>query len=231
MTPDVIMNPAVLSKLKVINGCALSTTPTLHYSYRLARMMIHNNIEGDLVECGVYAGSQCGAMALAVQQSKSDKIIHCFDSFCGFPKASDKDDKGWQDRLGLGSSAEPSNPLDPNWGFDTRMTADRVKRHFTDWGFPLSMFQFYEGWFQDTVPKFDKKISLLRLDGDLYDSTMVCLQNLYPKLSVGGVCIIDDYEVPGCRKAFEEYFAFRIPKIVKFENSEPVYFIKEVAGA
>ncbi len=222
-----IMNPTTLGKLKVINGCALSTTPTLHYSYRLTRAMIHENIPGDLVECGVYAGSQCGAMALAVQQANSNKVVHCFDSFSGFPKASENDDQGWRERLGVGDSAEPSNPLDPAWGFDSKMTVDRVKFHFSQWGFPLSMFEFHEGWFQDTVPKFNKPIALLRLDGDLYESTMVCLKHLYPLLSVGGVCIIDDYEVSGCRKAFDEYFAANMPRVVKFENSEPVWFTKE----
>ncbi len=225
-----IMNPATLSKLKAINGCALSTTPTLHYSYRLARMMIHGNVPGDLVECGVYAGSQCGAMALATQQTNSDKKIHCFDSFCGFPKASDQDDVDWQQRLGLGSGAEPSNALDPKWGFDSRMTVDRVKRHFKEWGFPLEMFEFHEGWFENTVPLLNKPIALLRLDGDLYESTMVCLKHLYPLLSVGGVCIIDDYAVPGCRKAFHDYFGEKVPSVHQFENSEPVWFIKETAS-
>lgn len=221
------MNPETLAKLKIINGCALSTTPTLHYSYKLAKMVIDGNIPGDLVECGVYAGSQCGAMALAVQETKTSKIIHCFDSFCGFPKASEKDEEEWRKRLGVGSSAEPSNSLDPAWGFDSKMTSDRVKLHFKQWGFPLSMFEFHEGWFQDTVPPFNKPIALLRLDGDLYDSTMVCLKHLYPLLSAGGVCIIDDYAVQGCRKAFEEYFAERMPSVKQFEDSDPVWFTKE----
>ena len=51
------------------------------------------------------------------------------------------------------------------------------------------------------------KLALLRLDGDLYESTRVCLEGLYPHLTVGGFCIIDDYALAGCRRAVDEYFS------------------------
>ncbi len=106
------------------------------------------------------------------------------------------------------------------------MTVERVKAHFTQWGFPLAMFEFHAGWFENTVPLFKKPIALLRLDGDLYDSTLVCLKHLYPLLAIGGVCILDDYGVEGCRKAFEEYFGKHLPPFAHFENSEPVWWVK-----
>jgi O-methyltransferase len=222
-----ITDKTTLHRLSRINGRALSTTPTLHNSYLAARYVIQNNIDGDLVECGIYAGSQCGAMALAIQESKSKKLIHGFDSFCGFPKASKDDDNGWQERLGIGSPIESSKPLDPSWGFDTNMSVDRVKHHFTEWGFPPEMFRLYKGWFQDTVPSFNNKISLLRLDGDLYESTMTCLTHLYPKLSNGGICIIDDWALPGCRKACDDFLSGQSINVIDVEGGGgPAWWIK-----
>ena len=67
----------------------------------------------------------------------------------------------------------------------------------------------YKGWFEDTVPAFAdycEDISILRLDGDLYNSTYVCLKYLYPKVIKGGLVIIDDWALPGCRSAVDDYF-------------------------
>ena len=70
-------------------------------------------------------------------------------------------------------------------------------------------FDCVKGWFSDTVPHHpNQPIALLRLDGDWYDSTMVCLQNLYPKVVTGGIIIIDDYySWDGCSKAVHDYLS------------------------
>ncbi len=179
---------------------------TLHNSYASAASIIARGTPGAFVECGVYAGSQCGAMALAAQDANAIRQVHCFDSFCGFPKASLHDSQEWQDRLDVGSSVEPSRPLDPAWGFNVNITSEVVRDNFRQWGFPSDWFTFHVGWFQETVPSWREPIAVLRLDGDLYESTMVCLNHLYPLLSPGGICIIDDYDVAGCRKACDEFF-------------------------
>ena len=63
-----------------------------------------------------------------------------------------------------------------------------------------------EGWFKDTLPLLPAKpLSLIRLDGDMYESTMDALRHLYPRLSPGGYCIIDDYFLENCRKAVHDY--------------------------
>ena len=68
--------------------------------------------------------------------------------------------------------------------------------------------EFLKGWFRDTLPTVrDKRWSLVRLDGDLYESTMDGLVNLYPQLSPGGYLIVDDYGWENCRKAVEDYRA------------------------
>ena len=71
-------------------------------------------------------------------------------------------------------------------------------------------FELVKGWFAKTLPKFvaPKPIALLRLDGDWYESTMVCLTDLYPKVATSGVIIIDDYFTwEGCSKAVHDYLS------------------------
>ena len=65
---------------------------------------------------------------------------------------------------------------------------------------------FLEGWFKDTLPNAPiEKLSILRLDGDMYGSTIEALEALYPKLSAGGYCIIDGYALSGCKAAVNDY--------------------------
>ena len=76
-------------------------------------------------------------------------------------------------------------------------------------GYPRDMATFHVGWFQDTVPHVQtsvNRIALLRLDGDLYESTLVCLKYLYPLVVEGGIIIVDDYGLKGCRMACDKYF-------------------------
>ena len=203
-----ITDPRTLQRLRSINASALSSTPTLHHSYALAKAAMKAGVPGHLVECGVYAGSQLGAMCLAMEElNESGRKAHGFDSFSGFPKASDKDGDDWQQRLGVGLPTERSKPLDPSWGFNDKIGAELVAGNMRSWGLRPESFQLHVGWFQDTVPGWSEPIAVLRLDGDLYESTRVCLEHLYPHLSAGGVCIVDDYALPGCRKAVDEFFS------------------------
>jgi O-methyltransferase len=82
------------------------------------------------------------------------------------------------------------------------------------------------GWFEDTTAGIPKEhqmnpIQILRLDGDLYNSTLVCLQNLYPLLAKGGICIVDDFALPGCRQAVEDYF-------LPFMKDDPMFSMEYI---
>jgi hypothetical protein len=158
---------------------ALSTRETVYNTYELALKC--KDIEGDFVECGVFAGSQLAAMRLA-----DPRTIHAFDSFEGIPAAGVEDgDEGKQIE------------------FKSACSLELVKEYMDMWG--IEGIVYHKGWFKDTVPEYEGKIALLRLDGDLYSSTKVCLEYLYPKLAKGGYLIIDDYQLPGCKKAVDEY--------------------------
>lgn len=80
---------------------------------------------------------------------------------------------------------------------------------FERYGLLDDRVRFLEGWFRDTLPTAPvDKLSVLRLDGDLYESTMDGLVNLYPKVSPGGFVIVDDYgNIQACKAAVHDYRA------------------------
>ena len=83
-----------------------------------------------------------------------------------------------------------------------------MEKNFARYGLLDDRVVFLQGWFKDTLPSAPiEKLALLRLDGDMYESTLDALGNLYPKLSPGGYCIIDDFFLGPCRLAVEEYRA------------------------
>ena len=86
----------------------------------------------------------------------------------------------------------------------------------------------HKGWFEETLPNNTiDSVSILRLDGDLYNSTLVCLKHLFKKVIKGGVVIIDDWQLAGCQRACNDYFKSigYTPKYKQISNI--VYFINE----
>lgn len=169
-----------------------STWQTIELSYNFAKQMIDENIEGDFVECGVAAGNNLAAMCAAGRHGFG------FDSFEGIPWAGENDDiqPGMDHKtnnVGLISSGISSHSF------------ENVESDMKKWG--IENYTLIKGWFQHTVPLFGQRpISVLRLDGDLYESTLIPLEYLYSMLSVGGILILDDWNLAGCRKAFDYYF-------------------------
>ncbi|MEO7923959.1 MAG: TylF/MycF/NovP-related O-methyltransferase [Chitinophagaceae bacterium] len=157
--------------------------------------VINNNIEGDLVETGVWRGGTVIFMKAILRSFNiTDRVVWVADSFEGLPKPNsekyeaDKDDEFYKaDRL--------------------RISLEKVKQNFEKYGLLDENVKFLKGWFKDTLPVAPiHKLAILRLDGDMYESTMDGLVNLYPKLSKGGYIIIDDWgSVEGCRLAVQDY--------------------------
>ncbi|MEO6718712.1 MAG: TylF/MycF family methyltransferase [Ferruginibacter sp.] len=157
---------------------------------------IANNIPGDLIETGVWRGGAVIFMrALLKVANVTDKIVWVADSFEGLPKPdedkydADKGDKHHTFSAMLGISEE------------------QVRYNFEKYGLLDDKVKFLKGWFKDTLPNAPiEKLSVLRLDGDMYESTINALDNLYPKLSKGGYLIIDDFgNIEGCRQAVMDY--------------------------
>ena len=192
-----------------------SSVEVLQLTYDLTKQVL--GIEGDLIECGVAVGSQIGAMQECLVDNNVSKQIYGYDSFQGIPYGTNDDaeqpglSKINQDKLGLLEST----------GVSVGSVRD-VLHNFQQWKLPTGNLHLIEGWFQNTIPlaKHDK-IALLRLDGDLYESTKVCL-SLLPKLQKGGIMIIDDWQLAGCRKAILEVLKLKDIK----ETLGIAYYIK-----
>jgi hypothetical protein len=192
--------------------------------------MINKNITGDFVECGVAAGAQIMAMSLANIHKSGNRTIWAFDSFEGIPMAGEFDDV----QVGIGEiKHDKFAPLEERLVSSgiTVHSMENVKETFTKYNLPLDNVNFVKGWFQHTVPVNEvKEISILRLDGDLYESTLVCLQHLYPKVVTGGAVIVDDYALTGCRLAVEHYFESikqDVPEMICVDGNMVHYFIKK----
>lgn len=199
--------------LDKIGRMAYSTRKTLDYTYTTALELL--TVEGCYVECGVGAGAQIAAMQLA---GEGKKEIYAFDSYEGIPLGCEND----YQQPGIGEfKHDPKLPLRERLVSSgvTAVSLEKVKHNITAVGLPLDNIHFVKGWFQDTLPETKvPPIALLRLDGDLYESTMVCLEYLYPKVAKGGVVIIDDFGLGGCAKAVREYFGDSLPELIDVET-------------
>jgi hypothetical protein len=175
----------------------------------ITRHVHQQNIPGDLVEAGTWRGGAAGVMALAaLSVSGSVRKMHLFDSFQGIPEPDRKHDPiDWIVNDMKLPEAEALGRLRGIKALEAPRK-DLEKVLFDICSYPKEKVAIYEGWFQETVPPAVRNIdaiSILRLDGDLYASTQVCLEHLYPKLVSGGFLIIDDWCLAGARQAVTEY--------------------------
>ncbi|MFC3322105.1 TylF/MycF/NovP-related O-methyltransferase [Mesorhizobium cantuariense] len=157
--------------------------------------VVGDDIPGDFVECGVWRGGSCIFMAgyLKINPGRKSRVFVA-DSFEGLPPPSLAQDMG----LDLSKEIYPELAVDD----------ETVRENFRVYGLDSEVVVFVKGWFKDTLPLLQtREIALLRLDGDLYESTMDSLEALYEKVSPGGIVIIDDYAIEQCRLAVAEYFA------------------------
>lgn len=158
--------------------------------------VLRDNIQGDCIETGVWRGGACILMrAILAAYGVEDRKIFVADSFEGLPKPD--------------PTAFPSDKGDTHYTHPyLAVSQEEVENNFRRYGLLDNQVVFLKGWFKDTLPNASiQTLSILRLDGDMYSSTMDSLQNLYPKLSVGGYCIVDDYVAPACRTAVQDYRA------------------------
>lgn len=152
------------------------------------------HVTGDIVECGSWRGGMSGAMA--VTAPGHHHVL--FDSFEGLPDAKAID----------GDAAL-------TWQRDIRdhdnCTADEASAHLAMERAGATDYSIAKGWFEETVPPWaaeGRPIAILRLDGDWYDSTILCLEHLFPLVSSGGGVIIDDYFTwDGCSRAVHDYLS------------------------
>ena len=175
--------------------------------YKNLQYIVKNNIQGDIVECGVWRGGmmQLAALTLTHLGDQSRKI-YLYDTFDGMPEPEDRDISC------DGSSAhlawKKANDKGLKWGFGA--TLDEVRSTLLSTGYPQDKMVFVKGMVEDTIPDTlpDKHVAILRLDTDLYKSTYHELLHLFPRLVVGGILVVDDYGYClGAREATDKYIA------------------------
>jgi O-methyltransferase len=159
--------------------------------------VIDENVPGDLIETGVWRGGATVLMR-AVLEAYGDRTrtVWVADSFEGLPPPD--------------AARFPADRDDRHHEVDyLRVSEDEVRETFRRYGLLDAQVRFLKGWFRDTLPAAPiARLAVLRLDGDMYESTMEALDALYPKLSPGGFAIVDDYgAIPACRQATDDYRA------------------------
>lgn len=186
-----IPSPDTVKTFEACHWASLGRRDVLWSTYYISRQLLDQNIEGDLVECGVFSGTHPAMMARAIIDHNNigdTRKIHLFDSFNGIPSISCHD------------QFTPKQEADLRRG--TTCPRCLTETYVKDWGIPESMLVYHEGLFKDTMPGLSFPIALLRIDCDLYESTVQVLEYLWPLVVEKGVCVLDDYSFQGCREAF-----------------------------
>lgn len=172
---------------KAVAGNGMTSVGTL--TTLLKSLIATKNLSGDVVELGCYRGITTRFMCETLQDLKSNKRVHVYDSFQGVP-AKMAEDEG--------------SDLDiPEGG--ARASFDQFAATFRGAHFPPPIVN--EGWFEDTLPdKLPEKISVAFLDGDRYSSMKISLESVIPRMSEGGIIIMHDYQcLAGAKKAIDEH--------------------------
>jgi len=161
----------------------------------LMESVIADNVPGDFIETGVWRGGACIFMrAILFAHNIADRCVWAADSFEGLPVPN-----------------ALKYPADAGSGFHAyqqlAVSLEQVRENFRGYGLLDQQTKFLKGWFRDTLPTAPiRQLALMRLDGDMYESTMDALTNLYPKLSHHGYVIVDDYHaVSACKAAVHDY--------------------------
>ena len=179
-----------------VNGTTMVGLRRLDNLQRCIETIVGDGIEGGLIETGVWRGGASIFMRAVLASLDDSRPLWLADSFEGLPKS--RPDEYPAD---AGS--------DEHFVFEYLAVSEaEVRRAFERYDLLDDSVHFHKGWFSDSLPPLrgQQRWSLLRLDGDMYESTIVALESLYPDLSPGGFVVIDDYgAIPQCREAVQDF--------------------------
>ena len=167
----------------------------LDHLQHCVEQVIAEGVPGDFIETGVWRGGACMLVKkLLDAHGVRDRTVWLADSFQGMPAPKNAAD---------GMDLQPVEFL--------AVSAEQVRRNFARFGLLDERVRLVEGWFADTLPRLAcERLAVLRLDGDMYHSTMDALTSLYPRVAPGGFVVVDDYgSWPSCRRAVHDYLATR----------------------
>ena len=157
--------------------------------------VLEDGVPGDLIETGAWRGGACIFMRGMLRAfADTQRTVWVADSFQGLPHPD--------------PVRYPADTGDPHWAFsELAVSLETVRANFLRYGLLDNQVRFLPGWFRDTLPSAPvSQLAILRVDGDMYESTIVALRSLYSKLSPGGYVIIDDYgALASCRQAVTDF--------------------------
>ncbi|HEX8521924.1 MAG TPA: TylF/MycF/NovP-related O-methyltransferase [Tepidisphaeraceae bacterium] len=168
--------------------------PRIDNIHQLLNRVVSEGVAGDLIETGVWRGGATIFMrGFLAAHDIGERNVWVADSFAGLPDPTLPEDQG----IDFSADVHPILAI----------SKEEVADLFARYDLLDDRVKFLEGWFKDTLPAAPiEKLALMRLDGDLYESTRDALVNLYDRLSPGGFVIIDDYgDFEGCRRAVDEF--------------------------
>src|ERR1700737_2193991 len=157
--------------------------------------VLDRGVPGDLLEAGVWRGGATILMRAVLRAcGDSQRVVWAADSFQGLPRPDLE--RFPADRVWQGLEMDIAVPLGD------------VKANFEKYGLLDDQVRFLPGWFSETMPRAPvDRLAILRLDGDMYESTIQALAALYPKVSAGGYVIVDDYALASCKAAVDDFRA------------------------
>lgn len=204
--PDIDRDVAFLELFAQVRKYSMTDKSAMYALYTAARYLVDSNIPGDFVECGVWRGGSALLAGLVLQhRGIRDRSLYLYDTFEGMSAPTEVD----VDMNGHSAAAFIQTYRDENgWCY---ASLEDVRAIFQEQRFDFET-RLIKGDVAETLAAArPTKIALLRLDTDWYASTKAELEQLYPRLSVGGVLIVDDYgHWAGARRAVDEYFS-RVP--------------------
>ena len=200
-------------------SCDITRISKILSHYEIYKMI--KEVPGEIIECGVFKGASYlrFAMFREIFGNPFSKKIIGFDTFSKFPETTFQDDN------------KARNKFISSAGSDS-ISKEQLLKILDNKGLNKHV-DLIEGDITETVPSYVKanpelKISLLNLDTDIYEPAVTILEHLYPKITKGGILMLDDYGThPGETKAVDEYFKNKTVEIKKFSFAmTPCYIIK-----
>jgi len=202
VTPDIGKDSVFMDLFEQVKPYTMTSIEALFALYTSVNYVLDREIPGDILECGVWRGGSALLAALIMKARKvSDRQLYLYDTFQGMPTPTEFD----VDKYGrTGFEMMEQYGDDIGWCY---ASLEDVKAAFWVHNFEFEI-HFVQGDVIETLERIKPEtISVLRLDTDWYESTAVEFQHLYPRLSTGGVLIVDDYGCwAGSRKATDDYF-------------------------
>lgn len=205
LPPD--LDPCFSSIYAACQPFTMTQRERMYALYESVKYVCTAELEGALVECGVWKGGSAMIMALTLAQCGClSRSLYLYDTFEGMSAPTKRD----VDVLGNRADDTMKHYADGNgsssWCYSS---LDEVRKNVDGTGYPPDRISYVKGNVEDTIPAtIPEKIALLRLDTDFYESTYHELVHLYPRLVSGGVLILDDYgHWRGFREAVDRYFA------------------------